>query len=254
MVELSTFHWIIGGMALMGLVTFIALFFVEAGYGYLFNPKYGFPIPNKVGWVLMEAPAFVVMLLWLLTAKGANGAILLLAGLYLLHYFQRSFIFPLLMRGNSKMPIGIALMGLTFNCINAYLIGLWLFRLAPEGYYADWFSDWRLWLGVGIFFLGMGINMQADHIVRNLRKPGDRHHYIPYGGMFRYVSSANYFGEIVEWTGFAIASWSLPGALFVWWTFANLAPRSASLYRRYEAEFGEEFTRLKRKRIIPFIY
>lgn len=30
------------------------------------------------------------------------------------------------------------------------------------------------------------------------------------GGMFQYVSGANFFGEILEWTGFAIASWSLP--------------------------------------------
>ena len=37
-------------------------------------------------------------------------------------------------------------------------------------------------------------------------------------------------------------------------TFANLAPRSASLYKRYEQEFGEEFTSLHRKRILPFIY
>ena len=72
--------------------------------------------------------------------------------------------------------------------------------------------------------------------------------------MFRYVSSANYFGEVLEWTGFAVASWSTAGLLFVWWTFANLAPRSASLYRRYEKEFGAEFTSLGRKRIIPFIY
>ena len=35
---------------------------------------------------------------------------------------------------------------------------------------------------------------------------------------------------------------------------ANLAPRAASLRRRYEQEFGEEFSRLRRKRIIPFIY
>ena len=37
-------------------------------------------------------------------------------------------------------------------------------------------------------------------------------------------------------------------------TFANLAPRAASLRRRYEQEFGEEFSKLRRKRIIPFIY
>ena len=92
------------------------------------------------------------------------------------------------------------------------------------------------------------------HGIRRLRKPGDTRHYIPRGGMFRYVSSANYFGELTEWIGFAIASWSWAGAVFAWWTFANLAPRSASLYRRYQREFGTEFTSLRRKRIIPFIY
>lgn len=66
--------------------------------------------------------------------------------------------------------------------------------------------------------------------------------------MFRYVSSANYFGELLEWTGFAVASWSWAGAVFAWWTFANLAPRAASLYKRYAQEFGKEFTALKRKR------
>jgi 3-oxo-5-alpha-steroid 4-dehydrogenase 1 len=125
---------------------------------------------------------------------------------------------------------------------------------APEGYYADWFSKPQFWIGAAIFVAGMVINLHSDYIIRNLRKPGDKRHYIPKGGMFRYVSSANYFGEFTEWVGFATASWSWAGVVFALWTFANLAPRSASLYKRYEQEFGEEFTSLKRKRIIPFIY
>ena len=251
---MTTFEMALLAMALLGLAVFVALYFVEAGYGYLFNRKFGFPVPNKVGWVLMEAPAFFVMAAWCLQAPKGQTPQLVLAGLFLLHYFQRSFVFPLLMRGNSKMPVGIVLMGLLFNCINAGLIGAWLFREAPEGYYEGWFAQPCFWAGLLVFFAGMFINLQSDHIVRHLRKPGDKRHYIPRGGMFRYVSSANYFGEICEWTGFAIASWSAAGALFAWWTFANLAPRSASLYRRYEQEFGEEFTSLGRKRIIPFIY
>ena len=47
-------------------------------------------------------------------------------------------------------------------------------------------------------------------------------------------------------------SWA--GAVFAWWTFANLAPRAASLNKRYAKEFGDEFTSLGRKKIIPFIY
>lgn len=251
---MSTYNTLLLAMALLGAIVFVALYFVEAGYGYLFNRKYGFPIPNKAGWVLMEAPAFLTMAAWCTTAQPGQTPELVLAGLFLLHYFQRSFLFPLLMRGKSQMPVGIALMGLLFNGINASLIGAWLFRVAPDGYYAGWFARPCFWAGVLLFFAGMAINLHSDYIVRHLRKPGDTRHYIPRGGMFRYVSSANYFGEVLEWTGFAVASWSTAGLLFVWWTFANLAPRAASLYRRYEKEFGAEFTSLGRKRIIPFIY
>ena len=132
--------------------------------------------------------------------------------------------------------------------------GGWIFYVSPEGYYADWFAKPYIYVGGALFMAGMAVNLHSDHIIRNLRKPGDTRHYIPRGGMFRYVSSANYFGELLEWTGFAVASWSWAGAVFAWWTFANLAPRAASLYKRYAQEFGKEFTALKRKKIIPFIY
>ena len=123
-----------------------------------------------------------------------------------------------------------------------------------DGYYNNWFAQPYIYIGGALFIAGMAINLHSDRIIRHLRKPGDTRHYIPRGGMFRYVSSANYFGELLEWVGFAVASWSWAGVVFAWWTFANLAPRAASLRRRYEQEFGEEFSRLRRKRIIPFIY
>ena len=248
----NTFLWVMSAIAIF---VFVALQFFEAGYGYLFDRRYGPPVPNKIGWVLMESPVFVAMAaLWSISERQWDVVPLVLFTLFQLHYFQRSFIFPLLMRGNSKMPLGIVLMGITFNTLNALMQGGWIFFLAPDGYYADWFSKPFIYIGVVVFFAGMFINWQADYIIRHLRQPGDSKHYIPKGGMLRFVSSANYFGELVEWTGFAIASWSWAGAGFVLWTFANLAPRSASLYKRYEKEFGEEFTSLKRKRIIPFIY
>ena len=248
----DTFLWV---MAATAVLVFVALQFFEAGYGYLFDSRYGPPVPNKLGWVLMESPVFVAMcILWALSERQWDVVPLVLFAMFQLHYFQRSFIFPLLMRGNSKMPLGIVLMGMTFNTLNALMQGGWIFFLSPADYYADWFSKPFIYIGIAIFFAGMFINWQADYIIRHLRKPGDTKHYIPKGGMFRFVSSANYFGELVEWTGFAIASWSWAGVVFVLWTFANLAPRSASLYKRYEKEFGVEFTSLGRKRIIPFIY
>lgn len=100
----------------------------------------------------------------------------------------------------------------------------------------------------------MAVNIQSDSIVRSLRKPGDTRHYIPRGGMYRYVTSANYFGEFVEWTGYAVLTWSLGGLAFAVWTFANLAPRAKAIHRRYESEFGEDYKALNRRYIIPGIY
>ena len=251
----ETFDIFLIVMAVLALVVFIALHFFEAGYGYLFDRRYGRPIPNRIGWVLMEPPVFILMcILWLCSERTLQAAPLTLFILFQAHYFQRSFIFPLLIRGNSKMPVGIVLMGMVFNTLNALMQGGWIFYISPADYYDDWFTRPYIYIGGAIFIVGMAINLHSDAIIRHLRKPGDTRHYIPRGGMFRYVSSANYFGEFLEWTGFAIASWSWAGAVFAWWTFANLAPRAASLRRRYEQMFGEEFTKLHRKRMIPFIY
>ena len=193
-------------------------------------------------------------ILWLCSDRALEAGPLALFILFQSHYLQRSFVFPLLIRGRSQMPLGIVLMGMVFNTLNALMQGGWIFYVSPAGYYDGWFARPYIWVGGALFIAGMVINLRSDRIIRHLRRPGDTRHYIPYGGMFRYVSSANYFGELLEWIGFAVASWSWAGAVFVVWTFANLAPRSASLYKRYEQEFGEEFTSLHRKRILPFIY
>ena len=100
----------------------------------------------------------------------------------------------------------------------------------------------------------MIININSDSVIRHLRKPGDTNHYLPQKGMYKYVTSANYFGEIVEWTGFAILTWSLSGVIFAWWTFANLVPRAASIYKRYLEEFGPQVKEKRLKRVFPFIY
>ena len=48
LVSLEVYNTFLVVMAAIALVVFIVLYFVEAGYGYLFNPKFGFPVPNKV--------------------------------------------------------------------------------------------------------------------------------------------------------------------------------------------------------------
>ena len=153
------------------------------------------------------------------------------------------------------MPLSVILMGMVFNTLNALMQGGWIFYVSPVNMYEiSWLTTPQFIIGTIIFFTGMIVNIHSDHIIRHLRKPGDTNHYLPKKGMFIYVTSANYFGEFVEWLGFAILTWSLSGAVFALWTFANLAPRAAKIYDNYKKEFGDELDTKKVKRIIPFIY
>lgn len=250
----ETFNIFLIVMAAIAAVVFVTLYFVNAGYGMLFDKKWGPPIPNKIAWICMEAPVFIVMLfLWSRSERQFETVPLLFFLFFELHYIQRSFIFPLLIKGKSKMPAGIMAMGITFNLLNGYMQGEWIFYLAPEGMYTtDWLYSFPFIAGTILYFTGMGINWHADYVIRHLRKPGDTNHYLPQGGLFNYVTSANYFGELIEWCGFAILTWSASGAVFAWWTFANLVPRANTIYYKYKAMFGKELG--KRKRIIPYIY
>ena len=243
-------------MSIIAVIVFIALYFVTAGYGVFYNKKWGPSIPNKIGWVLMESPVFIAMiLLCVFSERSTNVVCLIFLILFEIHYFQRSFIFPFLIRGKSVMPLSVILMGVVFNTLNALMQGGWIFYVSPENMYEiSWLTTPQFIIGTLIFFAGMIINIHSDYIIRHLRKPGDTKHYLPKKGMFKYVTSANYFGEFVEWCGFAILTWSLAGAVFALWTFANLAPRAAKIYDNYKKEFGDELDTKKVKRILPFIY
>lgn len=249
--EFNLFLLIMSGIAA---IVFVALYFLKAGYGMFRDNRWGVSLNNKVAWVLMEAPVFIVMaLLWWSSERRFEAAPLVIFLFFELHYFQRSFVFPFLMKGKSRMPISIMLMGVIFNVLNGFMQGEWLFYLAPaDRYTTEWLTTPQFIVGTLIFFTGLAINWHSDNVIRHLRQPGDTRHYLPQKGMYRYVTSANYFGELVEWIGFAILTWSAAGAVFAWWTFANLVPRANAIYHRYQEEFGTQMGR--RKRIFPFLY
>lgn len=256
MFDPTIYFCVLAAMVVLAVIVFIALQRITPAYGLTYNPKWGPAINNRLGWIIMEAPVFFAMLaMWLLSPRRGEPALIVMTSLFLLHYFQRSFIFPMLIKGKSRMPLSIIISGVIFNLLNAYMIGGWFFYLQPAPQYpVSWLWSPLFILGTIIFFTGMAVNIHSDSIIRNLRGPGDTGHYIPRGGMFRFVASANYFGELTEWVGFAILTWSPPGAIFALWTFANLAPRARATHLKYKSMFGDEYTQLHRRYILPFIY
>jgi len=58
---MNAFNLFLGIMSLIALIVFIALYFVKAGYGIFRTASWGVAISNKLAWILMEAPVFLVM-------------------------------------------------------------------------------------------------------------------------------------------------------------------------------------------------
>ncbi|MFX0042919.1 MAG: DUF1295 domain-containing protein [Candidatus Hodarchaeota archaeon] len=246
------FIWFMIVMIIIAILVFIALLKIPAGYGQHISKKWGPTINDKAGWVIMEIPTVILYALFYITGDYQTKLMtFIFSGLWFMHYGYRTFIFPSLIRGKHKMPLTIILFGMIFNSANAYLQGLWINKLSG-GYKESWLLTPMFIIGIIIFFAGFFMHMHSDHLIRNLRKPGETDFKIPHGGMFRFISCPSYLGEIIEWYGWAIMTWSLPGLVFAIWTTANLGPRARSNHRWYREMF-EDYPN-NRKALIPFIY
>lgn len=148
------------------------------------------------------------------------------------------------------MPVIIVIFAIFFNLMNGFINGYWLAYLAPD-FSFGWFVNIRMIIGLSIFISGFVINQYHDKILIGLRKSSTKGYKIPNGGLFRYVSCPNFLGEIMEWCGFAILIWSLPGIAFFIWTFVNLVPRALDHHKWYRSHFSEYPER--RKAIFPFV-
>jgi steroid 5-alpha reductase family enzyme len=252
MTEAAFFHALILAMLGLSAVTFVVLFAITAPYGRHTRTGWGPMVSSTAGWVLMEAPASLAFLGFYLWGEHRAEAVpLVLCVLWQLHYANRAFVYPFRRRGGDKpMPLTVAALGLSFNIANAFLNARFLTHFAT--YPAGWLTSPRFVAGVALFLTGFVINQHADEILRTLRAPGERGYKIPHGGLYRFVSAPNYLGELIEWSGFALAAWSPAALTFVVWTAANLAPRAWANHRWYRRTFPDYPT--GRRALVPFLF
>ncbi|WP_426624013.1 3-oxo-5-alpha-steroid 4-dehydrogenase [Leifsonia sp. McL0607] len=246
----GAYRWFVFAELALAAVTFVALLFVVAPYGGRHGRSgWGPTVSARVGWIVMEAPASVAFLLfYLLGTHRAEVVPLLFLLLWQAHYVQRAFVYPLLMRSGSRMPVLVMLLAILFNLLNAWVNARWISEYGD--YPPSWLADPRFWLGAVIFAAGYALNFGSDRILRGLRRSHSGYS-IPHGGGFRFVSSPNYLGEIVEWFGWAIATWSVAGLAFALYTTANLAPRALANHRWYRETFPDYPA--DRRALVPFV-
>jgi len=245
----STFDALVLAELLLAPPTFVALLLVAAPYGRHARAGWGPALPARAGWLLMESPAVVAFgAAWAAGPHRAGTAALALLALWELHYLYRSLVYPALLRPGSRMPASVVAMAIAFNVLNGGINGWWI---SHRAYPAGWVSGPRFLLGAALFAGGLALNAWSDRALRRLRAPGNTGYAIPRGGPFDLVSCPNYLGEIVEWTGWAIAAWSPAGAAFAIYTVANLLPRAVAHHAWYRRRFPD-YPRARRA-LVPFV-
>lgn len=243
--------WLVLLVFALAAPTFILLLRVNAPYGRFARAGWGPAMPARAAWLLFESPAVVVFACVYLAGDNAfELAPLVLLGAWQFHYVLRAFVFPLRLRQtDTRVPVVIVVMAILFNVLNAYLNARWISHLGS--YTDEWLVSAPFLAGAAIFASGWLINQHADRVLLALRKPGDSGYSIPRGGMYRLVSCPNYLGEILEWMGWAVMTWSLAGLAFAVFTAANLLPRALATHRWYRQSFPDYPA--SRRAVIPFV-
>ncbi|XP_044461198.1 steroid 5-alpha-reductase DET2 [Mangifera indica] len=256
----TLFHYCLLTLYITAPPTFIALHFLQAPYGKHHRPGWGPTMSPPLAWFLMESPTlWFTSLIFPFGRNFNNPKSLILISPFLLHYFHRTCIYPIRLYLNKKspqkrgFPVTVALMAFGFNLLNAYLQARWVshYKDYDEGDDGRLFW-WRFFIGLGIFISGMWINIWSDKVLVGLKNQGGGYK-IPRGGWFELVSCPNYFGEIVEWLGWGVMTWSSAGFGFFLFTCANLVPRAVGNHKWYLEKFGEDYPK-GRKAVIPFVY
>jgi len=234
----------------LAVLVFIILFFVSAPYGKFRRKGWGLTIRTKWAWLIMESPSPLIITVFFITSDAKSPVQLIFVLCWLSHYIYRTFIYPFRQSGREKpYPLILVLMALLFNCLNGFVNGYGVFHL--QDYSVSWLISWQFLTGFTLFLSGFIINKTADEKFRSLRAKTPDEYIVPEGWLFKYISSPHYFGEIVEWAGWALMTWSSSGLAFFIFTFANLFPRAVSSHKWYR----EHFTNYpaERKAVIPFI-
>ena len=93
--------------------------------------------------------------------------------------FYRALLYPWLITGGKPTPVFVASLAFSFCTLNGYIQARYLTKYAH--YETSWLTNPCFVIGVLFFLTGMAINIHSDHILRNLRKPGETGYKIPTG-------------------------------------------------------------------------
>ncbi|OWA54816.1 putative 3-oxo-5-alpha-steroid 4-dehydrogenase 1 [Hypsibius exemplaris] len=264
----KTIHYsFVAFSGLLAAITFLVQWRNPAPYGKLKTPaeerKWGPKIPIIPAHVSSDGPSGTIMFLiiYLRGSQHGHWTNWMFASLFMAHYFQRGFIHPFIMKyGQNDVPVGIWFGGLAPNILFHGLVADWL---ANAVFPRNHLQSPVVLLGLVLFFGGFIVNRVADWKQREWKRkqdearlkvgPVNEGYTFPKGWLFDFIANPNYFGELVEWTGFLLITQAPASLTWDLFSAATFFARSAHNLAFYQKKFADSYPR-HRKALIPFIY
>ena len=221
---------------------------IKAPYGRFSREGFGALLPGKLTFCCYELVSLLSFYttLYYFSQKVSNFSIFLMIS-YSVHYLHRSIVYTFFIAHSMKpQSVMVALGGASFNLLNGY-------NQAHGVLTAKHFTLTTA-IGLAMFIVGLSVNIHSDAHLAGLRiGAGVKDYKIPISGAFYYVTCANYFGEILEWLGWAVMVGNTSMAGWAFWlsTLANLVPRAFSTHQWYLEKF-EDYPK-GRKILIPYL-
>lgn len=248
--------WIHLGLVCFGFLFAVISILVQCWkplpYGKLSEGDGSCTVYLRPSWVAVHIiPGFVIFTVTYFTGLHFDSPInIAMYLLFTVHYLTRGLLRLISRYSQNKItvwvPLTVLLTNTYFHYVNAEFVG-------SVDYCSEYYYDPRFILGVILFMIGFVINRVSDIKLLFLRKSRrDRDYLIPNGILFYFISSPNYFGEGLQWLGWAVLTWSPAG--LVWWLFleALFLPRSRQAHIWYRNNFRNYPSH--RKALLPFIY
>jgi protein-S-isoprenylcysteine O-methyltransferase Ste14 len=200
-------------------------------------------------WLLLDGGAVGVLSLfgWIATpAEPVRRAVLVVCGLiYWLRLTLGTFIFMRRRMDGSEVAVVVPwllVIHTTFALLGATATGS---------------IGWLFGLGLALYAAGSLINTVSEYQRHRWKQVPAHGGHLYTGGLFRYARHVNYFGDIVLFSGWALATGRLvalvlPAIMTVVFVFEH-APR----LDRYLAErYGDEYARwaAETPRLVPFLF
>jgi len=254
----------------MLILSFPLLFFVSAPYGKLKQSTWTFDVDPRLGWFIMEAPAWITYLAITFTAlpqvltrfqqsyetysipDPSTGSTILppqlnlymvvffvSAILYNGHYIYRSSIYPFLTHSSKSMDLVPVLCASVFNFSNGLIQSYNILCTQPKDLNSMSFLYFTFGL-VGFMLAWFGCFYSDSYLISLRQHRKGTQYVIPTAGLFQFTYSANYLCEFIQWVCFAVLTQnSYSGWLFVFLTFSNLYPRAVK-YRQFYLQMAKE--------------